>query len=106
MPFKERQELVDILNSADTWRNLGGYYMNYSPIQLDKFAMQIHKPGGSPADALLSFWGQRNHTVLELWNLLRCVLWTYVFSNTYLQHSNLVRFLVLTKDIIEENAVI
>jgi len=70
MPFRQRQELVDILNSGDAWRDLGGYYMNYSTVDLDKFAMQVHKPGGSPADAMLSTWGQRNHTVLQLWNLL------------------------------------
>jgi len=71
MPFKERQELVDILNSGDAWRTLGGYHMKYNTVQLDKFAMQVHKPGGSPADAMLSYWGQRNHTVLQLWKLLR-----------------------------------
>ena len=71
MPFRERQDLVDILNSGDTWRTLGGYYMNYDTVQLDKFALQVHKPGGSPADAMLSFWGQRNHTVLKLWKLLK-----------------------------------
>jgi len=70
MPFRQRQELVDILNSGDAWRDLGGYYMNYSTVDLDKFAMQVHKPGGSPADAMLSHWGQRNHTVLQLWKLL------------------------------------
>lgn len=70
MPFRQRQELVDILNSGDAWRDLGGYYMNYSTVDLDKFAMQVHKPGGSPADAMLSTWGQRNHTVLQLWTLL------------------------------------
>ena len=38
MPFKERQDLVDILNSGDAWRTLGGYYMKYSTVDLDKFA--------------------------------------------------------------------
>merc|ERR1711971_819403 len=71
MPFRERQDLVDILNSGDAWRTLGGYYMKYDTVQLDKFALQVHKPGGSPADAMLSYWGQRNHTVLQLWKLLR-----------------------------------
>jgi hypothetical protein len=71
MPFRQRQKLVNILNSGDAWRNLGGYYMNYSTVDLDNFAMQIQRPGGSPADAMLSTWGQLNHTVLELWNLLK-----------------------------------
>ena len=71
MSFRQRLELVDILNYGDAWRNLGGNYMNYSAVDLNKFAMQLHKPGGSPADAMLSTWGQLNHTVLELWNLLK-----------------------------------
>ena len=74
MPFRERQELVDILNSGDAWRELGGYHMEYTTVQLDKFAMQVHIPGRSPADAMLTCWGQRNHTVLQLWKLLRYLL--------------------------------
>ena len=30
----------------------------------------MHKAGTSPADALLTDWGQKNHTVDELYRLL------------------------------------
>ena len=70
MPCREREKLCVILNSGDTWRTLGRY-MNYSDVDLNQFGMQVHRPG---ADAIISSWGQLNHTVLELWNLLKYVL--------------------------------
>ena len=73
MPYKEFQDVVDILNSSDTWRELGGSYMGYSLHALDKFAMAVHRPQGSPADAMLTHWGTKNHTVLQLFKLLGCM---------------------------------
>ena len=70
MPGKERQELVEILNVGDRWYELGAKYMNYSTVDLDKFAKEQYKPGGNPAEMLLSHWGSKNHTVLELFKRL------------------------------------
>jgi hypothetical protein len=71
LPFKPRQNVVDILNSGESWRNLGGIHMGYTHVELDKFALYVHKPGASPADAMLSHWGTKNPTVIELFLLLR-----------------------------------
>lgn len=71
MPYKERQEVVNILNIGDAWRDLGGRHMGYSVVELEKFAMEGNKPGSSPADALLTHWGTRNHTVVQLYKHLR-----------------------------------
>ena len=71
MPGKERQELVEILNVGDRWYELGAKYMNYSTVDLDKFAKEQYKPGGNPAEMLLSHWGSKNHTVLQLFKKLK-----------------------------------
>ena len=71
MPYKERQEIVNILNDGDSWRDLGGNHLKYSSVELSKFGMAVYKPCGSPADAMLTHWGQRNHTVLQLFKHLR-----------------------------------
>ena len=70
MPFKQRQDLVDILNCGNAWRDLGGYHLGYNNVELNKFSQALHCPGGSPADAMLTHWGTRNHTVLQLFKHL------------------------------------
>merc|ERR1712029_387639 len=71
MPGNERQELVEILNVGDRWYELGAKYMNYSTVDLDKFAKEQYKPGGNLAEMLLSHWGSKNHTVLQLFKKLK-----------------------------------
>ena len=82
MPGKERQELVEILNHGDRWYELGAKYMNYSTVDLDKFAKEQYKPGGNPAEMLLSHWGSKNHTVLELFKNLSIIV-TILFCTAY-----------------------
>ena len=71
LPFKDWDNLVKILNCGDSWRELGGYQLGYSTVQLDHFASWIHKPGGSPADAMLKDWGRGNRTTKELFKHLK-----------------------------------
>ena len=71
MPGKQRQELVEILNVGDRWYELGSKHMKYDMVILAKFAKEQYKPGGNPAEMLLSHWGSKNHTVLELFKKLR-----------------------------------
>ena len=71
MPGKERQELVEILSVGDRWQELGSKHLNYDMVDLAKFANEKYKPGGNPAEMLLSHWGSKNHTVLELFKKLR-----------------------------------
>ena len=44
--------------------------MGYSSSELSEFGRAIYR-GASPTDSLLTAWGSQNHTVLELFILLR-----------------------------------
>ena len=71
MPGKQWHELVGILSVGDRWRELASKHLNYDAVHLEKFANEKYKPSGNPADALLSHWGSKNHTVLELFKKLK-----------------------------------
>jgi len=43
--------------------------MGYSNSELGEFSRAVYR-GASPTDALLTSWGNQNHTVLELFTLL------------------------------------
>lgn len=46
----------------------GGGLMGYSTSELSEFGRALYR-GGSPTDALLTSWGNQNHTALELFTL-------------------------------------
>jgi hypothetical protein len=46
-------------------------HLGYNVIQLDQFASYGQKVGQSNAEAMLTHWGTKNHTVVELFILLR-----------------------------------
>uniref|UniRef100_A0A0K2U2G1 non-specific serine/threonine protein kinase n=1 Tax=Lepeophtheirus salmonis TaxID=72036 RepID=A0A0K2U2G1_LEPSM len=67
LPFKERTELVNILNTEDAWYELGGHCLGYDITHLSNFRTRsTSKRGETPADLLLIHWGQKNRTVGEL----------------------------------------
>ena len=70
LPYTPRKNLVDALNLGDSWRDLGGKFLGYSPIELESFARSCYLPGHSPADAMLTHWGQKNYSVVELFKYL------------------------------------
>lgn len=70
LPYGPRKAVVDSLNMGDSWRDLGGLHLGYSHTDLERFRRALYSPGDSPADALLTHWGQKNHTVLELFKHL------------------------------------
>ncbi len=71
LPYIPRRDLENALNAGDSWRDLGGAYLGYGYIELEKFARSCYLPGDSPANALLTHWGQKNNTVIELFLHLR-----------------------------------
>ena len=66
LPYNVRSDLVASLSIADAWKELAGQCLNYDNLTLQKFVNAQYKPGTCPADALLTHWGQRNHTCDEL----------------------------------------
>jgi len=69
MRYDVRMKLTDILDAGDFWRELGGRRLNYTPEELNRFRLAVYRDG-SPSDAMLTHWGQRNHTVTELFKHL------------------------------------
>ena len=70
LPWAVRDDLVTLLNQDRTWERLAGTCMGYGHIDIARFQERVHKSGTSPADALLTDWGQKNHTVDELYRFL------------------------------------
>ena len=80
LPWSVRADLVALLNQDGTWERLAGDRMGYGHLDIARFQQRMYKPGESPADALLTDWGQKNHTVDELYRLLHqlgelCTIW-------------------------------
>uniref|UniRef100_A0A1B0CAN9 non-specific serine/threonine protein kinase n=1 Tax=Lutzomyia longipalpis TaxID=7200 RepID=A0A1B0CAN9_LUTLO len=69
MPTQERENLCRILDENDVWRNLALNHMGYTKTDLQEIKRQMQH-GNSPADELLTMWGDQNHTVTELFMLL------------------------------------
>uniref|UniRef100_A0A7G3AXW8 non-specific serine/threonine protein kinase n=2 Tax=Lutzomyia longipalpis TaxID=7200 RepID=A0A7G3AXW8_LUTLO len=69
MPTQERENLCRILDENDVWRNLALNHMGYTKTDLQEIKRQMQH-GNSPADELLTMWGDQNHTVTELFILL------------------------------------
>ena len=71
MPYLERKKLVDILNAGETWKTLAGEQMGYDYVKIEKFKLAACQYGNSPADALLTEWATKNHSVTKLYKLLK-----------------------------------
>lgn len=75
LPYHERKELCKILDQNDKWEELGGTYMGFDVMTLHNIRREVYIASGahqwrSPTEELLTLWGHRNHTVLELFILL------------------------------------
>ena len=70
MPYDVRKRLLDVLDAGDFWKELGGRRLKYSYEELNRFRQAVYRPADSPADAMLTHWGQRNHTITELFKHL------------------------------------
>jgi hypothetical protein len=46
------------------------YFCCFEQVEVEKFRRAGYRQGQSPADALLSCWGQKNCTVIDLFKLL------------------------------------
>ncbi|XP_054271243.1 serine/threonine-protein kinase pelle-like isoform X2 [Macrosteles quadrilineatus] len=65
LPYTVRTNFCRLLESQDKWEELGGEHMNF-----DYDYLQYIRRKSSPADELLTSWGNQNHTVNELFVLL------------------------------------
>lgn len=74
LPYQERKELCKILDQNNKWEELGGSYMEFDHMTLQNIRREVFANGAhqwrSPTEELLTLWGHRNHTVLELFILL------------------------------------
>ncbi|CAG7832147.1 unnamed protein product [Allacma fusca] len=70
LPYFNRKELCRVLDENNQWETVGGGYMGYSSSELSEFGRSVFR-GASPTDSLLTAWGSQNHTILELFVLLR-----------------------------------
>ena len=85
MDYGRRQHLHEILDTNETWRELGQrLHPPYSREKIEKFGRAVFNPGGSPTDALLTDWGRGNRTVVELFKLL-----------AHMKHYQVVIFILL-----------
>ncbi len=73
LPYGVRSDLVASLDAGDAWRDLAGRRLGYDHLQIQRFSDARHKSGTSPADALLTHWGQRNGMVEELFKHLHAM---------------------------------
>lgn len=65
LPYLPLRDLARILDDNNQWKELGGGFMKYDITTLNEFGRSP-----SPTEMLLANWGQKNHTILELFILL------------------------------------
>ncbi|XP_063952229.1 probable serine/threonine-protein kinase drkD isoform X2 [Lytechinus pictus] len=64
-----KQELCSILDpylQNKDWMQLAGL-MGFSHNDIAAFQLNLHRPGGSPSDVMLTTWDYENHTIEELY---------------------------------------
>ncbi|KAG1670935.1 Serine/threonine-protein kinase pelle [Nymphon striatum] len=66
IPFAERKQLCNILDADERWEELAGSYMAY-----DVITITLLKRKDSPTWELLDKWGQKNHTINDLFVILK-----------------------------------
>lgn len=70
LPYQQRKKLCELIDKDNKWKELGGVHMKYDIATLDSI-IRLVKKGSSPTSELLTIWGHQNHTILELFVLLR-----------------------------------
>ncbi|XP_059351028.1 serine/threonine-protein kinase pelle-like isoform X2 [Daphnia carinata] len=65
LPYIPQRDLALILDDNNQWKELGDF-MQYNVTRLNEFGRNLQ----SPTLAMFSDWGQKNHTVVELFVLL------------------------------------
>ncbi|XP_065211134.1 pelle-like serine/threonine-protein kinase pik-1 [Planococcus citri] len=68
LPYYERNELCLCLDLNNKWKALGGIYLNFDYLLLNRYEMAAHHR--SPTDSLLSEWASQNGTILKLYKYL------------------------------------
>ncbi|ERL92890.1 serine/threonine-protein kinase pelle [Dendroctonus ponderosae] len=68
LPYEERRKLCQLLDQGSKWEQLGKH-MNFDDLTIAGLKTEVFRRQ-SPANELLTMWGQLNHTVLELFILL------------------------------------
>ena len=68
--YKHFQNLIDALNSGESWRDLGGRHLGFTHMELENFSRSCYRPEHSPAENMLVAWGRQNHTVETLFRHL------------------------------------
>lgn len=65
LPYIPQRDLALILDDNNQWKELGDF-MQYNVTRLNEFGRNLQ----SPTLAMFSDWGQKNHTIVELFVLL------------------------------------
>ncbi|XP_046439837.1 serine/threonine-protein kinase pelle-like isoform X2 [Daphnia pulex] len=65
LPYIPQRDLANILDDNNQWKELGDF-MQYNVTRLNEFGRNTQ----SPTMAMFSDWGQKNHTIVELFVLL------------------------------------
>ena len=73
LPFKVKSDLAASLNAGEAWKDLAGSRLGYGSLDIQRFSEARYKPASSPAEALLTTWGQRNGTAEELFKHLHAL---------------------------------
>ncbi|XP_060876745.1 serine/threonine-protein kinase pelle-like [Metopolophium dirhodum] len=69
LPYTERKEFCNIMDINDKWEELGGCHMKMDRATIFKCSKAPMR-NQSSTDELLTSWGEQNHTILELFNIL------------------------------------
>lgn len=69
LPYFARKDLCRLLDQMEMWEELAGKYMEFDMMTIQDLRREERR-GASPTDELLTIWGHKNHTVLELFALL------------------------------------
>ncbi|PSN38883.1 hypothetical protein C0J52_18970, partial [Blattella germanica] len=69
LPYFARKDLCRLLDQMEMWEELAGKYMEFDMMMIQDLRREERR-GASPTDELLTLWGHKNHTVLELFALL------------------------------------
>lgn len=66
LPYEINRELCRLLDFENSWKDLAGIWMEYSPFEITYMEQTAHGQERSPSEYLLQKWGQGVHKVEEL----------------------------------------
>uniref|UniRef100_A0A2A4K933 non-specific serine/threonine protein kinase n=1 Tax=Heliothis virescens TaxID=7102 RepID=A0A2A4K933_HELVI len=66
LPYEINRELCRLLDYKNSWKNLAGIWMEYSPFEITYIEQTAQGQERSPTEYLLQKWGQDIHKVEEL----------------------------------------